>query len=238
MASKTPKFSIIVGMYNHRKYLLKFVESLTNQDYKNFEVHFCDDGSDDGTREFFETLKAPFDWQYHRQPNKGMRLAKNLNQGIKQARGKYCLFIMSDSFPKEDYVDLMNDYASRNKVLCGVRLQIANNVMVDIDYRVKREIVPKHTAILVKEAWRSITGNGLCVPTKAFKERGRGWDERFKGYGGEDTELGLWLFFSGYVFHHIHNAILFHNYHGTSVPTERSKKLLEKCYKEYEKGNL
>ena len=238
---KQPKFSIIVGMYNHKKYLQTFVETLENQTFKDFEVHFCDDSSNDGTYQFFEKLKkkeVSFEWQYHRTwIHWGMRLAKNLNQGIKKAKGENCMFIMADSFPKEDYLEIMNGYAGPDHVLCGVRMQVDEDRMVDIDYRLKRNIIPQHaTVLLVRDTWNAITGNGLCVPTKAFKERGRGWDEHFKGYGGDDNELAAWLFFKGYVFWNVPQAVLFHNYHRSGDSSERTKKLVQKFVTAYAKS--
>lgn len=61
------KFSLIVGLYNHKKYLRKLIESLENQTYKNFEVIFVDDGSNDGTKEYFGLKPIfKFDYQYKR----------------------------------------------------------------------------------------------------------------------------------------------------------------------------
>ena len=41
-------FSIVVPIYNVEKYLEKCVNSIINQDYKNFELILVDDGSPDG----------------------------------------------------------------------------------------------------------------------------------------------------------------------------------------------
>ena len=41
--------SIIVPVYNSKKYLTRCVESITNQSYLNIEIILIDDGSTDGS---------------------------------------------------------------------------------------------------------------------------------------------------------------------------------------------
>ena len=45
------KISIIVPIYNVKKYIQQCVESLINQTYKNLEIILIDDGSTDGCGE-------------------------------------------------------------------------------------------------------------------------------------------------------------------------------------------
>ncbi|MBR3602891.1 MAG: glycosyltransferase family 2 protein, partial [Lachnospiraceae bacterium] len=42
-----PKISIIVPIYNAQKTIARCIESILNQDYKNFELLLIDDGSKD-----------------------------------------------------------------------------------------------------------------------------------------------------------------------------------------------
>ena len=46
---KEKKVSIIVPIYNMEKYLKKCIESILNQEYKNFELLLIDDGSTDNS---------------------------------------------------------------------------------------------------------------------------------------------------------------------------------------------
>ena len=50
-ASKiTPKFSIIIGTYNCKKFLGFAILSVLQQTFKNFELIIIDDGSTDGSQ--------------------------------------------------------------------------------------------------------------------------------------------------------------------------------------------
>ena len=44
-----PRVAILVPIHNGASYLLRTLESLDSQDYENFEVVLCDDGSSDGS---------------------------------------------------------------------------------------------------------------------------------------------------------------------------------------------
>ena len=44
---KLPLVSFIVTSYNYEKYILKTLESIKNQTYKNFEINVVDDCSSD-----------------------------------------------------------------------------------------------------------------------------------------------------------------------------------------------
>lgn len=208
-------FSIIIGTYNQSKVIGDLAEALGRQTIQGFEIHLCDDGSTDGTREAFEAKLNPLlkkNYHYHRQENKGMRLAKNVNQGIKAAQGEYCVFIMGDSFPDEHYLEVLNQFVRPTRVLCGVRYQIDNGVGVDVDYRLKKKVIPPENVMLPNRPFNMLTGNGLCIPTQALREHG-GWDEELEGYGAEDTEVVARLYYKGYVCYSLVDAKLFHHFH-------------------------
>lgn len=91
--------SIIVPVYNTNKLLLKCVDSLLNQTYRNFEIILIDDGSDD-----LETIRMCDEfalhnpgriYTYHKE-NEGQGVARNL--GLDVSRGEYIAFVDSDDW--------------------------------------------------------------------------------------------------------------------------------------------
>ena len=44
---ETPKVSVIVPLYNQKRYLEQCIRSITNQSYKNLEIIIVNDGSTD-----------------------------------------------------------------------------------------------------------------------------------------------------------------------------------------------
>ena len=53
-------FSIICPTYNSEKFIKKSIQSLLNQDHKNFEIIYCDDSSTDKTIDILENYKVQF----------------------------------------------------------------------------------------------------------------------------------------------------------------------------------
>lgn len=238
------KFTVIVGMYNQLATLPALIASLEKQSFKDFEVIFCDDGSTDGTREFFaqDNLDRAepllMDWRYKRQENKGMRLAKNLNQGVKAARGQYCLFVMADSMLETDYLEVLNEYVEENRIVCGIRIQLAEvggkMQGVDMDWRVKKNVVPQFPTVVISMPWLCLTGNGLTVPTSALRMFGGMW-EKLEGYGGEDNELVARLYFKGYLCWSVPDLRLYHHWHKSSESNELNSGLVLDKIAEYER---
>ncbi|MBC8388774.1 MAG: glycosyltransferase family 2 protein [Actinobacteria bacterium] len=227
------KFSIIIPLFNHKHRISTIIEALEKQTYKDFEVHFCDDKSKDGTKEFFKTLKQPsFPYKYHRRKwRHGMVIARNINQGVYKAKGEYCLIVMGDSYLHPLHLEILSHFTNSKTVLCGVRHQIDSktNMVVDIDYRIKGGLVPNQVAILAVNPYDKITGNGLCIPTKALKKVG-GWF-KIQGYGGDDNILAAKLYAKGYVFYSIPSAIIYHYHHGFSFPTNKQIKYVKRKIK-------
>ncbi|HZT95212.1 MAG TPA: glycosyltransferase family A protein, partial [Chloroflexota bacterium] len=88
------KISVIVPAYNHERFIVRTLESLTLQTRPADEIIVVNDGSPDDT----ETAVAPFlnDIDYIRQPNRGVAAA--LNRGLERATGDYFLFLASDDY--------------------------------------------------------------------------------------------------------------------------------------------
>lgn len=216
---KSYQFSIIIGAYNQARYMETLAKSLHDQTVQDFEIHLCDDGSSDGTREAFEKALHPLirntRYHYHRQEQKGRRLARNWNQGITAAAGEYCVLMAGDSFLDERYLEVLQQFARPHRILCGVRYQVHNGIGVDMDWRITKGLIPLENVMLPAQPFNNITGNGLTIPTAAFRAHGL-IDEEITGYGGEDNEIVGRLYYKGYVVFSLIDARLYHHWHPSS----------------------
>lgn len=89
--------SVIVPMYNVKKYLKECLGSLAAQTLRQCEFICIDDGSSDGsyqTAELYSHQDSRF--KLIRQGNRG--LAETRNVGIREAKGEYLVFLDSDDF--------------------------------------------------------------------------------------------------------------------------------------------
>lgn len=96
MTEKQPFFSIVMPVYNARKYLAAAVGSILNQSYRDFELILVDDCSTDGSDEICRKM-ADEDGRivYERMPQNGGASAAR-NRTLKLARGQYIGFVDSD----------------------------------------------------------------------------------------------------------------------------------------------
>jgi glycosyltransferase involved in cell wall biosynthesis len=86
------KLSIITVTYNNCEGLLKTLQSVANQTYKEFEQIIIDGGSKDNSINVIRSYedKLPY-CKWVSEPDKGIYYA--MNKGIDMAEGEYCLFL-------------------------------------------------------------------------------------------------------------------------------------------------
>jgi len=84
--------SVIIPTYNRKNTLPRAVESVLNQTYKPVEIIIVDDGSTDGTKEWFSEMYPLVHYIY--QVNSGVSSARNT--GINSARGDWIALLDSD----------------------------------------------------------------------------------------------------------------------------------------------
>lgn len=110
------KISIIIPTYNSKNYLIRCIDSLLLQTYKNIEIIVVDDGSTDGTE---EVIKKNYvnKIMYIKQLNSGVSSARN--KGIELATGDYIFFVDADDTIDENVlVDLVSNL--RDETLIGI----------------------------------------------------------------------------------------------------------------------
>ncbi|HMR39047.1 MAG TPA: glycosyltransferase family A protein [Ignavibacteria bacterium] len=106
--------SVILTMYNSRKFFLRALNSVLNQTYKKIELIIVDDGSTDGTESvLFPVLKENDFIKYIRHSNRKHPLS--LNAGIINSSGKFITFIDSDDEYRSNHLEERIKYFSVNK---------------------------------------------------------------------------------------------------------------------------
>lgn len=212
----TPLFTVNIACFNQLENIKVILEALKDQTFKHFEVSITDDGSHDGTKEYCTKLmedgNLPFTFRYLWQEDKGFRLAKSKNMGIKEAQGKYFLSLEGDVIPHKD---LLREYLQRltkvswqetldNQVLLGVRHEIKQLPTLPLDYdKLDEQVFSTDFRMVALGAWQLqnmipdkpymfASGCNLLLPTKELKEIG-GWDEGYEGYGKDDFDVVMRL---------------------------------------------
>lgn len=101
-----PLISVIVPVYRVEKYLADCIESILRQSLSDFELLLIDDGSPDCSGAMCDTY-CQKDTRIHviHKENGGVSSARN--KGLDHARGKYIVFVDSDDYLGENYLQAL-----------------------------------------------------------------------------------------------------------------------------------
>ena len=117
MTDMSVEVSIIIPVYNAAANIDKCVKSILKQSYKGFELILINDGSKDNSLEIIRKYEKKYkNVRVIDKPNEGVSKTRNL--GIKEAAGKYVMFIDNDDYIDEDYVETLLNAIKREKVDC------------------------------------------------------------------------------------------------------------------------
>lgn len=107
----TTMISVIIPTYNRLFFLKKAVKSVLSQSYRDLELIVMDDGSDDGTEKWIQSIRDER-IRYFYQENRGVSSARN--QGILKSKGGVIAFLDSDDFWKETKLERQLRFMQKN----------------------------------------------------------------------------------------------------------------------------
>jgi validoxylamine A glucosyltransferase len=222
-----PKISIIVPTYNRSQLLFRSLEAFRLQSLpaSEFEVIIADDGSSDDTAAMVSSFRSDYELKYCFQEDLGHRAAAARNAGAKVATGEVLAFIDSGTIPCHDFalshLTRHEGNAQGFKAVIGpvygyspeirasdsyARLarSMSNEQMLD---KIDQDTDPRY------ETFRSVSfdlgqlalppilfwSGNISVRTSEFWRVG-GFDENFREWSMEDTDLGYRLWDAGATF--------------------------------------
>jgi glycosyltransferase involved in cell wall biosynthesis len=96
--------SIVIPCYNNHDTIVETLESISSQDFKDFEIIIVNDGSTDTSKQIIEEYctKSKSTITLINQENSGPSFARN--KGASCAKGKYLLFIDADDKMASNYI--------------------------------------------------------------------------------------------------------------------------------------
>jgi glycosyltransferase involved in cell wall biosynthesis len=111
---RSPKYSVIVPVYNRPQEVRELLESLTQQTIKNFEVILVEDGSSISSNEVYEYYADKLVIQYFFKPNSGPGPSRNF--GFEKARGEYFVVFDSDCVIPAHYFEVVDKFLKTQPV--------------------------------------------------------------------------------------------------------------------------
>jgi len=192
-----------------------------NQDFFD-EVIVSDDGSSIETIDLVksEIKKYPFKIKFVTRESSGFEVAASRNNGIRNSKGSYLIFIDCDLALLPGSLEPHRKFSQRRKFLIGhckyldekssikilsEKKDIPNRLVqlydqIDGSNLLKLEKRQRKLNLLISLRLASYKSQALGGHFSLFKEdiiRINGYDEKFKGWGAEDCDLGRRLVKSG-----------------------------------------
>lgn len=162
--------TVIVPIYNQKRFLNRCIDSIIEQTYKDIEILLVDDGSTDGSDEICEQYKVRDSRvKVIHKPNGGLSSARNI--ALEDAEGDYITFVDSDDY-------LANDYVEKSINLCEVNLaDISIMNMKYIPENMNEEISDEiETNVIILSPEQAIECSlyqilfSCCAPGKLYKK--------------------------------------------------------------------
>lgn len=208
-----PRVSVIVTTYNKERELGLVLEGYRHQRYRSFEVIVADDGSGPATAELIKGFqeRAGYELIHSWQEDEGFRAARSRNLAIGKARGELVVLTDGDCVPLPGYLEAIVDGFPEGGYRAGERYLLSEEASSRVDVgemaaggaeylsalipdgerRRIRKLVRKnrmYRALRLKERPKVMTCN-MAVWRRDL-EAVNGFDERYVGWGHEDTDLG------------------------------------------------
>ncbi|EPZ7286193.1 glycosyltransferase family 2 protein [Campylobacter jejuni] len=239
--------ALIITTYNQKERLKLVLDSVKNLAFLPNEVLIADDGSKEDTARLIEEYQKDFPCPLKHiwQEDEGFRAAKSRNNAIKASKSEYIILIDGDMILEKDFVKNHLEFAKRKVILQGSRVILNKNESEEIlknnnyslafnkkGFKNQRSIflakcVYKFSKLTKKFFKKSqlVKGSKTCNMSfyKSDFEAIEGFNEKFIGWGREDSEFVARFLFNDGVFRRLKfNALAYHIYH-----EENSKNMLE-----------
>lgn len=116
MTTNAPLISIITPAYNAEKTIVKTIQSVLDQSYKNWELIIIDDGSQDETRNIVSKLSVDDSRiVLFTQKNSGPAIARQ--KGLDNSKGRFIAFLDSDDLWLPEKLEKQITFMIKNNII-------------------------------------------------------------------------------------------------------------------------
>lgn len=186
------RVSLVMAVFNQLPLTRRCLESLTTTTVP-FDLVVVDDGSTDGTPEFFQSRAHPFAITYHRNPE-NVGLIKTLNHGWRLARGEFVCFLHNDTEMREpQWLERLLQVLESDPSVGLAGLYGARRVRRDGRYvgRTIRHSLAEAPTLREPMAEVAVV-DGVCLfLRRELLERLGGFDEGYGFFHGYDKDISL-----------------------------------------------
>ena len=163
-----PQVSVIIPNYNYEKYLEQRLISIINQTYRDFEIIFLDDSSNDKSvllaKSILANTNIPFEIHIN-EKNSGSPF-KQWNKGLQIAKSEYIWIAEADDFCEYHFLEQLLALIKKSD---NVGLAYCQTSPVDCDGKLISSInYIQYTDFLDKDKWLSEYTNNGCLEVENY----------------------------------------------------------------------
>lgn len=172
--NSNPLISIIIPVYNAKKYIQDCIESVFSQTYHNLEIVLVDDGSTDGSEQLVDDYaKSDQRFKTFHQHNQGLSSARNT--GLKHTTGQYVTFIDSDDRIEPNMIKgLLGALkeSSADIAACSFKELYPNGKTKNFSHHHPKQVFTPESALanMLQEKGFMVSTTMKLYPTKFFKD--------------------------------------------------------------------
>lgn len=162
------KVSICIPAYNNARSVERLLESISRQDYTDYEIIITDDSGDEG---IYELVKDRQDIRYYKN-KKRLGATANWNEAIGKCNGEYVKIMHHDDWFSETsslgkLVRMLDEHPEADMVFCGTK-QVEEEKSYD-------RHISREDAELIREDYRNLyLGNTIGAPSATLYKRTAG----------------------------------------------------------------
>ena len=185
---KNPLVSIIMNCHNGEKFLRQSIQSVLHQSYKNWELIFWDNFSEDDSKKIIAKFSDKRIKYF--KSTKFNRLYKSRNLAIQNAKGEFISFLDTDDLWQKNKLEKQMNFFSKNE---DFEIVYSNYYIYDESKKKKfikfKKILP--SGIIFKQLLRNYTVGivTICLRRSIFKDSS--FKDKFDIIGDFDLFLKL-----------------------------------------------
>ena len=210
--------SLVIPSYNNLRHLKNAYESVRKY-YQDVELILIDDGSEDGTAEWLESLNDDNLIFWREEERKGHTIL--YDKGIKKSSNEIVGILHADMYIAPNYVENILKNLSPGKVVCGTRVEpplhppgkekIIQDFGLDFDSLKIEDFYKFSQEEMIKS--KDQTTRGMFAPWVLYKEdflKIGGHDPGFAPFPYEDSDIFQRWILAGYELVQSRDALVYH----------------------------
>lgn len=200
--------SVVVPVFNRKKFVDIFLNTLLNQSYCDIEILLIDDGSTDGTYEMLADYMCCHSNIFLYRRDSGLKGAQSCrNMGLRLAQGEYIVFFDSDDYVQPFCIEQRVNYLRQNPDL-DFGVFPAQEFCIKIGDRNRYWGMPIKKDVLscFLESYIPISGWTNMYKTKSLLDKYIFWDERLGAR--QDVDFNIQCLLSGLKFSYAKGTIV------------------------------